>query len=167
MKLRQRFLTKEEKAAHKALGERKRQEDMVKARKESRLRKIKARRERELNKIRAKTLMENNLQACEPEFRHLVQQWAKGKTVAKVNKFFVLLKEVKCPMEPCYNPEKLWAAEKVLRLNRCGYKKLCYKLNLPDAILGCDFWSKEYQREYDNAHELDSWLLDLWLIQMA
>ena len=161
MRLRQRFLTKEEKAAHKALGERKRQEDMVKARKESRLRKIKARRERELNKIRAKTLMENNLQACEPEFRHLVQQWAKGKTVAKVNKFFELLKEVKCPMEPCYNLDAIAISEKVLRLNKCGYKKISYNINLPDAILGCDFWNKDYQRQYDRAWELESILYEM------
>jgi len=162
MKLRQRFLTKEEKAAHRALDERKRQEEMVKARKESRLRKIKARRERELNKMRAKLKLQSNMSKCTAEFRHVVQPWAKGKTVAKINRFFEMLEEVKCPMGPCYNPKKLNPAEKVLRLNKCGYRKLCYNLNLPDAILGCDFWNKDYQREYDNAHELD-----LCLYQMA
>ncbi len=162
MKLRKRFLTKEEKAAHRALEERKRQEEMVKARKESRLRKIKARKERELNKMRAKTLMENNLQACEPKFRHIVQQWAKDKTVAKVNRFFELLEEVKCPMEPLLRPEFHFGyLYRVLRLNKCGFKKLCYNLNLPDAILGCDFWTKDYQRQYDRAHELDLCLYDM------
>ena len=162
MKLRQRFLTKEERAAHRALQERKRQEEMVKARRESRLRKAKARKERELKKKRAKMTLQHNMNKCTPEFRYVVQQWAKGKTDAKINRFFELLEEVKCPMEPCYNPKKLNPAEKVLRLNKCGYKKLCYNMNLYDAIIGCDFWGKEYQRQYVRAQQLD-----IWLYQMA
>jgi len=162
MKLRKRFLTKEEKAAHRAQQEKKKHEEMQEARRESRLRKVKAKKERELKDKRAKLKLKSNMSNCTTEFRHVVQQWAKGKSVAKINKFFELLEKVRCPMEPCYNPKKLDAAEKVLRLNKCGYKKLCYSLNLHDAILGCDFWNNDYQREYDNAHELD-----LWLYQMA
>ena len=86
--LRKRFLTKEEKVAWGKLQEKKKQEARVKALRESNLKKAKAKKERELKDRRAKTLMESSIQACEPEFRYLVQQWAKGKTVAKVNRFF-------------------------------------------------------------------------------
>lgn len=154
--LRKRFLTKEEKDAWGKLQEKKKQEARVKALRESKLQKAKAKKERELKKRRAKILMESSIQACEPEFRQLVQRWAKGKTVAKVNRFFEMLEEVKCPMEPCHDINSISLAEKVLRLNKCGYKELCYRLNLPDAILGCDFWNNEYQRQYDRAHELES-----------
>ena len=157
--LRKRFLTKGEKVAWGKLQEKKKQEARVKALRESNLKKAKAKKERELKDRRAKTLMESSIQACEPEFKYLVQQWAKGKTVAKVNRFFSMLEEVKCPMEPCNDSISL--AEKVLRLNKCGYKQLCYGLNLPDAILGCDFWNKDYQRQYDRAHELESLLYDI------
>ena len=125
------------------------------------MKKAKAKKERELNKKRAELKLKSNMQACHPDFRCMVERWAKDKTPAKVNRFFELLEEVKCPMEPCYNPKKLDRAEKVLRWNKCGYNKLCYNLNLPDAILGCDFWNKEYQRQYDRAHELDSILYEI------
>ena len=121
----------------------------------------KAKKERELKRRRAKTLMENSIQACEPEFRQLVQRWAKGKTVAKVNRFFSLMEEVKCPMEPCHDLNSISLAEKVLRLNKCGYKKISYNINLPDIILGCDWWSKDYQRKYNRAWELESILYDM------
>ena len=160
--LRKRFLTKEEKVAYQKLQEERKREARAKALQESRIRKAKAKRERELDKKRAQLKLKYNMSQCEPEFRHVVQQWAKDKTTAKVNRFFELLEEVKCPMEPCYNPKKLDRAEKVLRMNKCGYQKLSYNLNLPDAILGCDFWNNEYQRQYDRAHELD-----IWLYQMA
>lgn len=156
--LRKRFLTKEEKVAWGKVQEKKKQEARVKALRESNLKKAKAKKDRELKERRAKTLMESSIQACEPEFRQLVEQWAKGKTVAKVNRFFSMLEEVKCPMEPCGSGG---LSEKVLRLNKCGYEKLCYGLNLPDAILGCDFWDKDYQRQYDRAHELESILYDI------
>ena len=159
--LRKRFLTKEEKVAHQKLQEKKKQEARVKALRESRIRKAKAKKDREIQKIRAKTLMESNIQGCEPKFRSMVQQWAKDKTVAKVNRFFRLLEEVKCPMGPCYDLNSIALSEKVLRKNKCGYKKLCYNLNLPDAILGSEFWSKEYQRVYDRAHELDCILYNM------
>lgn len=159
--LRKRFLTKEERDAWTKVQEKKKQEAKVKAMHESKVRKAKAKQERELKKRRAKNLMDANIQGCEPEFRSMVQKWAKGKTVAQVNRFFSLLEEVHCPMEPCYNPKKLNHAEEVLRMNKCGYKKLCYNMNLPDAILGCDFWSKEYQRQYDRAHELDHILYNM------
>jgi hypothetical protein len=151
--LRKRFLTKEEKDAWTKVQEKKKQEARVKAMHESKVQKVKAKQERELKKRRAKNLMDANIQGCEPEFRSMVQKWAKDKTHAQVNRFFSLLEEVHCPMES--NHKKPNRAEKVLRKNKSGYKKLCYNLNLPDAILGCDFWNKEYQRQYDRAHELD------------
>ena len=159
--LRKRFLTKEEKVAYQKLQEERKREARVKAMQESRIRKAKAKRERELDKKRAQLKLQFNMSKCQPEFRHVVEQWAKGKTTAQVNRFFELLEEVKCPMEPCYNPKKLDRAEKVLRMNKCGYNKLCYNLNLPDAILGCDFWNKDYQRTYDRAHELESILYEM------
>ena len=159
--LRKRFLTKGEKVAWDKLVEKRRQAARVKALRESNLRKAKAKKERELKKKRAKTLMESNLRNCEPEFRYIVQQWAKDKTTARVNMFFRLLEEVHCPMEPCYNPKKLDLAAKVLRKNKCGYKQLCYGLHLPDIVLGSEFWNKDHQREYDHAHELESILYEL------
>lgn len=157
--LRKRFLTKEERDAWTKVQEKKKQEARVKAMHESKVRKAKAKQERELKKRRAKNLMDANIQGCEPEFKSVVQKWAKGKTVAQVNRFFSLLEEVHCPMGP--EPDIMDTVESVLRLNKCGYKNLCYNLNLPDAILGCDFWSKEYQRQYDRAHELDCILYNM------
>lgn len=159
--LRKRFLTRGEKVAWDKLVEKRKQEARAKALRESSIRKAKAKKQRELDKRRAKTLMESNLRNCEPEFRYIVQQWAKDKTTARVNMFFRLMEEFRCPMEPCYNLNSISLAEKVLRKNKCGYKKLCYGLNLPDAILGCDFWNKDYQREYDHAHELDGILYEI------
>tara|TARA_B100000513_G_C11827800_1_gene161414 strand:+ start:50 stop:565 length:516 start_codon:yes stop_codon:yes gene_type:complete len=159
--LRKRFLTKGEKVAWDKLVEKRKQEARAKALRESSIRKAKAKKQRELDKRRAKTLMESNLRNCEPEFRYIVQQWAKDKTTARVNMFFRLMEEFKCPMEPCYNLNSISLAEKVLRKNKCGYKQLCYGLNLPDAILGCDFWNKDYQREYDHAHELEGILHEI------
>lgn len=153
-------MTKEEKHAYQRLQEEQKQQARVKALQESRRKKAKAKKERELKKKRDKLKLKSNMQACQPEFRHVVQQWGKGKTVAQMNRFFDLLEEVKCPMEPCYN-NKLDPAERVLRMNKCGYKKLCYNLNLPDAILGCDFWNKDYENEYNRAHELDSILYEI------
>ena len=154
-------MTKEEKVAYQKLQEREKQQARVRALQESRMKKAKAKRERELDKKRAERRAQLNLSKCQPEFRHVVQQWAKDKTTAKVNRFFELLEEVKCPMEPCYNPKKLDPSEKVLRMNKCGYNKLCYNLNLPDAILGCDFWTKKHERKYNRAHELDSILYQM------
>ena len=154
-------MTKEERDAYRKLQEEQKREARIKALQESIMKKAKAKKERELNKKRAQLKLKSNMQACQPEFRHVVQQWAKDKTPAKVNRFFELLEEVKCPMEPCYNPKKLDQAEKVLRMNKCGYNKLCYNLNLPDAILGCDFWNNKYQRQYARAHELDSILYQM------
>ena len=148
-------LTKEERRAQKILEEERKREARVKALQESKIRKAKAKRERELKQKRDKLKLKYNMSQCEPEFRCMVERWAKDKTTAKVNRFFELLEEVKCPMEPCYNPAKLDRAERVLRMNKCGYQKLSYNLNLPDAILGCDFWNNKYQRQYDQAHELD------------
>ena len=159
--LRKRFSHPTKKVAWSKLQEKKKQEARVKALRESNLKKAKAKKERELKKRRAKTLMESSIQACEPEFRYLVQRWAKDKTVAKVNRFFSMLEEVKCPMGPCYNLNSISLAEKVLRLNKCGYKKISYNINLPDAILGCEFWNKDYQRQYDRAWELESLLYDI------
>lgn len=158
---RKRFLTKEEKVAWDKVQEKKKQEARVKALRESKLQKARAKKEREIQKRRAELKLQSNMQGCQAEFRHVVEQWAKDKTTAQVNRFFEMLEEVKCPMEPCYNPKKLDPAEKMLRLNKCGYKKLCYGLNLPDAILGLDFWDKEYQRQYDRAHMLDSILYEM------
>lgn len=153
-------MTKEEKVAYQRLQEEKKQEARVRALQESRMKKAKAKKERELNKKRAQLKLKSNMQGCQPEFRVVVQQWAKGKTTAQVNRFFELLEEVKCPMEPSNSkPDR---AEKVLRMNKCGYNKLCYNLNLPDAILGCDFWNNKYQRQYARAQQLD-----IWLYQMA
>ena len=157
--LRKRFLTKEERIAYQKIQEKKQQEARVKALRESRLQKAKAKKERELKKNRARLKLETNMTKCEPGFRHLVQQWAKGRTTAKINRFFQMLAEVHCPMEPCYNHKLLTPVQKVLRLNKCGYRELCMDLNLPDNI--SDFWNKEYQRQYDNAHELDSILYDM------
>lgn len=154
-------MTKEERDAYRKLQEEQKREARVKALQESRIKKAKAKRERELNKKRAQLKLKSNMQACQPEFRHVVQQWAKDKTTAKVNRFFELLEEIKCPMEPCYNPKNLDRAEKVLRMNKCGYNKLCYNLNLPDAILGCDFWTNKHKRKYNQAHELDSILYQM------
>ena len=155
-------LTKEQRQAQKILEEEKKREARVKALQESKIRKAKAKRELELKKKRDKLKLKSNMSKCEPEFRYVVQQWAKDKTTEKVNRFFELLEEVKCPMEPCYNPKKLDRAEMVLRMNKCGYKKLCYNLNLPDAILGCDFWNNKYMVQYARAQQLD-----IWLYQMA
>ena len=157
--LRKRFLTKAEKDAWTKVQEKKKQEARVKAMHESKVQKIKAKQERELKKRRAKNLMDANIQGCEPEFRSMVQKWAKDKTHTQVNRFFCLLEEVHCPMGP--EPEFMDKVEDVLRKNKTGYSKLCYNLNLPDAILGCDFWSKEYQRQYDRAHELDCILYNM------
>ena len=154
-------MTKEEKVAWDKLQEKKKQEARAKALQESRIRKEKAKKERELDKRRAQLKLKTNMQGCQPEFTVVVQRWAKDKTTAQVNRFFELLEEVKCPMEPCYNPKKLGISEKVLRMNKCGYKELCYGLNLPDAILGLDFWNNKYQRQYDRAHELDSILYQM------
>lgn len=154
-------MTKEERDAYRRLQEEKKQEARVRALQESRMKKAKAKKERELNKKRAQLKLKSNMQGCQPEFRVVVQQWAKGKTTAQVNRFFELLEEVKCPMEPCYNSKKLDRAEKVLRMNKCGYNKLCYNLNLPDAILGCDFWNNTHKRKYNRAHELDSILYQM------
>ena len=46
-----------------------------------------ARTEQEESQLKLKS----NMQACQPDFRHVVQQWAKDKTTAKVNRFFELL----------------------------------------------------------------------------
>jgi len=157
--LRKRFLTKEERIAYHKIQEKKQQEARVKALRESRLQKAKAKKQREVKKNRARLKLETNMTKCEPGFRLVVQQWAKGKTTAKINRFFQMLAEVNCHMEPCYNQKLLTPVQKVLRLNKCGYRKLCIDLNLPDNI--SDFWNKEYQRQYDNAHELDSILYDM------
>jgi hypothetical protein len=158
--LRKRFLTKEEKLAHQKLQEVRKREARVKALRESKLRKAKAKKEREIQKRRAESLMKSNFQGCESEFRVVAEQWAKDKTVAQVNKFFRLLEEFKCPMDPCYG--KPGHSQGVLRKNKCGYEKLCYGLHLPDAVLGSDFWNRDYQREYDRAHELDGILHEMW-----
>jgi hypothetical protein len=158
--LRKRFLTKEEKLAHQKLQEVRKREARVKALRESKLRKAKAKKEREIQKRRAESLMKSSLQGCESEFRFVVEQWAKDKSVAQVNKFFRLLEEFKCPMDPCYG--KPGHSQGVLRKNKCGYEKLCYGLHLPDAVLGSDFWNRDYQREYDRAHELDGILHEMW-----
>ena len=149
-------MTKEERDAYRKLQEEQKREARIKALQESRMKKAKAKKERELNKKRAQLKLKSNMQACQPEFRCMVERWAKDNTTAKVNRFFELLEEVKCPMEPCYNPKKLDRAEKVLRMNKCGYNKLCYNLNLPDNVLGSEFWNNKYQRQYTRAHELDS-----------
>ena len=151
-------LTKEERQAQKILEEERKREARVRALQESKIRKAKAKRERELKQKRDKLKLKSSMSKCEAEFRCMVERWAEGKTTAEVNRFFDLLEEVKCPMEPCYNPKKLDRAEKVLRMNKCGYQKLSYNLNLPDAILGCDFWTKEHERQWGRAHELDSML---------
>lgn len=153
--LRKRFLTKEEKLAYQRLQEKKKQEARVRALRESRVRKAKAKKERELKKKRAELKMKTSLQACEPGFRSLVEQWAKGKTTAKVNRFFNLLEEVECPVERSYDPSKLEPSAKALRMNKCGYKKFFWNLSLPDNVLGSEFWTNEHQRSYNNAHELD------------
>ena len=153
--LRKRFLTKEEKVAWVKLQEKKKQQARAKALQESRIRKAKAKKERELDKRRAQLKLKTNMSKCEPEFRYVVEQWATDKTTAQINRFFEMLEEVKCPVEPCYNPKKLGISEKVLRMNKCGYKKLCYNLHLPDNVLGSEFWNNKYQRQYDRAHELD------------
>jgi hypothetical protein len=158
MKLRQRFLTKEEKAAHQALQERKRLEDMVKARRESRLQKAKEKRLRELKKRRANELMKDSLEKCELGFRLKVKAWAKEQSVAKVNNFFRLLEEFKCPMEPCYNMNKLEPSQKLLRLNKCGYKELNYGLYLYDIVDWEWEWGTKHKQKCDRAHELDSLL---------
>lgn len=153
--LRKRFLTKEEKLAYQRLQEKKKQEERLRALRESKVRKAKAKKERELKKKRAELKMKTSLQACEPGFRSLVEQWAKGKTTANVNKFFRLLEEVKCPVERSYNPSELEPSAKALRMNKCGYKKFFWNLSLPDNVLGCEFWTKKHQKSYENAHELD------------
>lgn len=156
--LRKRFLTKEEKASHKALQQKKRQEEIIRDRREFK----KAKKERELKKRRAKQLMEDNLRKCEHEFRVFVQMWAKDKTVAKVNRFFRLLKEFKCPKEPCYNMNKLEPAQKVLRFNKCGYKKLINGMYLYD-VLDCDEWEweKVHKKQCERAHELHNMLCEI------
>ena len=154
--LRKRFLTKEEKNAYFALQKKKRQEQIILDRKEAR----KAKQKRELKKRRAKILMENNLRKCEPEFRYIIQPWCEGKTVAKVNRFFSLLEEFKCNVEPCYNPKKLERAQKVLRLNKCGYKKLLRGMFLFDVLDCSDWeWHTIYMKECERANELH-WILN-------
>ena len=158
MKLRQRFLTKEEKAAHKALQQKRRQEDIIKDRREFK----KAKRERELKKRRAKELMQANIEKCELGFRMKVEAWSKSNTVARVNRFFRLLEEFKCPMEPCYNVNKMEPSQKLLRLNKCGYKALVNGLYLYDVV-DCDEWEWEtnYSKQCERAHELDSILMSM------
>ena len=154
-------LTKEERQAQKKMEEERKREARVKALQESKIRKAKAKRERELKKKRAELQLKSRMNKCEPDFKCIVEGWAKGKTTAQVNRFFDLYEEVQCPMEPCYNLNKLNPAERVLRANKCGYKKLCTNLNLPDIVLGSDFWTKEYAREYARAHELDKYLYEM------
>ena len=113
---------------------------------EFRERLTKPEKERELKKRRNPY---GSIQACETEFRHLVQRWAKGK------------KEVKCPMEPCHDLNSIAISEKILRLNKCGYKKISYNIKLPHIIPGCDWWSKDYRRKYNRAWELESILYEM------
>ena len=156
--LRKRFLTKEEKLAWEKLQRKKIQERIIKDRKEAK----KAKKARELKKRRAKELMLSSLKKCEPEFRVLVEKWAEDKSVAKVNRFFRLLKEVHCPVEPCYNTKKLEPAQKVLRLNKCGYKKLHYGLCLDDYVFCDDWeWEKYYKKQCENAYDLEFILNDM------
>lgn len=160
--LRKRFLTQEEKVAWTKVQEKKKQEARVKAMHESKVRKAKAKQERELKKRRAKELMQSNLRKCEPEFRYIVQQWCEGKTVAHVNRFFRHLKEFKCPMEPCYNPKKLEPAQKILRKNKCGYKKLLRGMYLEDYMDCSDWeWHTIYMKECERANELHYMLCDM------
>lgn len=156
--LRKRFLTKEEKDAWTKIQKEKRQEEIRRDRKKAR----KAKKERELKKRRAKELMNDNLQQCQPEFRVLVEKWAEDKSVAKVNRFFRLLKEVHCPVEPCYNTKLLEPVQRVLRLNKCGYKELINGMYLYDAVLCDDWeWEKVYKKECDRAHDLHSMLSEM------
>ena len=150
--LRKRFLTKEEKLAWEKLQRKKIQERIIKDRKEAK----KAKKARELKKRRAKELMLSSLKNCEPEFRVLVEKWAEDKSVAKVNRFFRLLKEVHCPVEPCYNTKKLEPAQKVLRLNKCGYKELINGMHLYDVVDCSDwYWETYYRKQCDNAYDLE------------
>ena len=97
--LRKRFITRE-------LQEKRKSQARIKAMRQSNLRKAKAKRQKELKKKRDELTLKQYLQKCEPEFRYIVSQWAKDKTLAKVLRFFRLLEEHKCPMEPCYTPNK-------------------------------------------------------------
>lgn len=144
--LRKRFLTKEEKQAYIKLQEKRKQEDKIKAMRKSNLERAKATKENRLKRVRAEELMKKNLAACEQDFRIIVMQWARDKTLARINKFFRLLEEFKCPMEPCYNTNRLNAVQKLLRKNKCGYKELHDGLNLANV--------RSMQNTYDNAHKL-------------
>lgn len=162
--LRKRFLTKEEKDAWNELQRKKRQEQIILDRREAR----KAKKQRELKKKRAKMLMQDNLRNCEPEFRHLVQQWCEGKTVAKVNRFFRLMEEFKCTMEPCYNAKKLEPAQKLLRKNKCGYKKLLRGMYLYDVVDCSDWeWHTIYMKQCERANELHFMLDEIYEIHRS
>ena len=165
--LRKRFLTKEEKDAWRKGEEKRKREAKVKAIRESMVQKAKAKKERELKKRRAKACMEVKLQGCEPEFRYIVEQWAKDKTVAHVNKFFRLLDEFKCPMEPCYNPNKLDKffdrSQILLRKNKCGIKELNHGLHIYE-FSESDVMYKMDEQKFRRATELDCMLYHMYTV---
>ena len=97
--------------------------------------------------------MKLNMSKCAPEFKVSVQHWAKGKTVAEINKFFRLLEEFKCPMEPCYNMNKLNKVQKLLRKNKCGYNELLNGIYWYDVV---ENWTREDHKKFENANELNS-----------
>ena len=131
---------------------------------QSKLRKAKAKRQRELKKKRDELTLKQYLQKCEPEFRYIVSQWAKDKTLAKVLRFFRLLEEHKCPMEPCYTPNKwcnvLDGPEILLRKAKCGVRKLNYGRYIHEYMEE-DCMNKEERLKYNHATDLEHFLYDI------